>query len=222
MLEAVIFDWDGVVIDSSRPHRLSWERLAGERGLPLPSDHFERGFGKKNQTIIPEIYQWTSDPEEIEALGNAKEALYRAILEEEGLDPLPGAIRLFHELKEAGVPMAVGTSTPHANVDCVIRLIGAEGFFEAVIAAEDVDRGKPDPDVFLKGADRLRAAPENCVVFEDSAHGIEAALAGGMKAVCLTTTHPREHFRAHSPTCFVRDLSEVDVPFLQRLWNHNV
>jgi len=218
MLKAAIFDWDGVVIDSSRPHRLSWERLARERGLALPPNHFERGFGKKNQTIIPEIYKWSSDPEEIEELGNAKEALYRKILEEEGLNPLPGAVRLFRELKEAGIPIAVGTSTPHANVECVIKLIGADGFFDAVIAAEDVDRGKPDPEVFLMGARKLGVAPEDCVVFEDSAHGIEAALAGGMRAVCLTTTHPRDHFHDHPPDRFVADLSEVNLEFLQSLW----
>jgi len=221
MLQAALFDWDGVVIDSSRPHRLSWERLAANRGLPLPPDHFERGFGRKNQTIIPEIYQWSNDPHEIEELGNAKEALYRALLEEEGLEPLPGAIELFRQLKAAGIPMAVGTSTPRANVDCVMRLIGAEGFFDTVVSAEDVHRGKPDPEVFLKGAGALGVAPVDCVVFEDSAYGIEAALAGGMKAVCLTTTHPRAYFRNLRPDCFVRDLSEVDPDMLRALWQEN-
>ncbi|MGC9450855.1 MAG: HAD family hydrolase [Oceanipulchritudo sp.] len=218
MLRAAIFDWDGVVVDSSAAHKESWERLAAERDLPLPENHFERSFGKKNQLIIPEIYGWSEDLDEIEQLGNRKEALYREILVSTGLEPLPGALRLFAELKAAGIPMAVGTSTPHLNIETVLPMIGASGFFGAVIAAEDVARGKPDPEVFLKAASALGADPADCVVFEDTLHGIEAALAGGMKAVALTTSHPESHFASSPPHAVVPDLSEVCLPFLRQLW----
>lgn len=218
MLQAAIFDWDGVVVDSSAAHLESWERIAEERGLPLPENHFALGFGKRNQVIIPDIYRWSKDPDEIEELGNRKEALYREILATTGLVPLPGAIELFRQLKSAGIPMAVGTSTPRENVDTVIHMIGADGFFDAVISAGDVARGKPDPEVFLKAGDALGVEPANCVVFEDAVYGIEAALAGGMKAVALLTTHPAAHFDGTRPHAFIRDLSEVDQEFLQALW----
>jgi HAD superfamily hydrolase (TIGR01509 family) len=219
MLKAAIFDWDGVVVDSSAAHKASWELLAKQRGLPLPENHFVLGFGKKNQTIIPGLYKWSQDPEEIEELGYAKEQLYRSILRESGADPsLPGAIRLFKELKAAGILMAVGTSTPRENVNLVIELIGAQGFFEAVVSAEDVSHGKPDPEVFLKGAEALAVDPADCVVFEDATYGIEAALAGGMKAVCLTTTHEKGYFDSVIPHAFVRDLSDVNLPMLTSLW----
>jgi beta-phosphoglucomutase len=218
MLAGAIFDWDGVVVDSSAAHKQSWEMLAGERGLTLPPNHFSRSFGRKNQVIIPEIYQWSTDPEEIEELGRRKEALYREILKETGLDPLPGALELFSALKTAGIPMAVGTSTPRENVETVIGLIGAEGFFDVIIAAEDVDRGKPDPEVFLKGADGIGVEPGDCVVFEDAAYGIEAALQGGMKAVALTTTHSREHFADLSPHRIVANLGDVTPDMLKTLW----
>ncbi|MEX0324380.1 MAG: HAD family hydrolase [Puniceicoccaceae bacterium] len=220
MFKAAIFDWDGVVVDSSAAHKASWELLAEQRGLPLPDNHFALGFGKKNQTIIPSIYKWSQDPDEIEELGFAKEELYRRILKESGLNPaLPGAIDLFKELKSAGIPMAVGTSTPRENVDLVIELIGAEGFFGAIISAEDVSHGKPDPEVFLKGAEALGVNPVDCAVFEDAIYGVEAALAGGMKAVCLTTTHPREYFDSVQPHAFVSNLAGVNLQFLQDLYS---
>ncbi len=219
MLEAAIFDWDGVVVDSSQAHKASWERLAEERGLPLPENHFALGFGRKNQTIIPEIYKWSQDAAEIEELGNRKEALYREILAESGLDALPGALELFQDLKEAGIPMAVGTSTPRKNVDTVIRMIGADGFFDAIISAEDVSKGKPDPEVFLKAADALGAAPGDCVVFEDALYGIQAALSGGMKAVALTTTHRISHFDPAWPHRIVKGLQDVSLKMLLNLWS---
>lgn len=218
MLEAVIFDWDGVVVDSSTAHKEAWERLAEERGLPLPENHFALGFGRKNQTIIPDIYQWTSVPEEIEELGSRKEHLYREILRQTGLDPLPGAMDLFNNLKQAGIPMAVGTSTPRKNMEAVTTMIGADGFFDAIITAEDVTHGKPDPEVFLKAADALGAKYENCVVIEDAVYGIQAALAGGMKAVALTTTHRISHFDATWPHRIVRNLQDVSLNLLLNLW----
>ena len=220
MLKAALFDWDGVVVDSSAAHKESWELLARERGLSLPENHFARSFGRKNQVIIPEIYQWATDPEAIEELGKRKEAMYREILEATGLRPLPGALDLFKALKAAGIPMAVGTSTPYKNVEAVIGLIGAEGFFEAILSAEDVTHGKPDPEVFLKGAAALGVDPADCVVFEDAVYGIEAALAGGMKAVALTTTYPVEKFANVRPHRIVGDLAEVSLSMLRDLWGN--
>lgn len=221
MLEAAIFDWDGVVVDSSDAHEKSWKQLADEAGYPWKDEYFHLGFGKRNAIIIPEIYQWTEDPEEIAALGDRKEALYREILVGSGLEPLPGALELFRELQAAGVPMAVGTSTPRENVETVLGIIGAEGFFEAIIASEDVSRGKPCPEVFLKGAQALGVEPANCVVFEDAVYGVEAGLEGGMKVVGLTTTHGKEHFREHPPHRIVRNLADVSLTFLKELWEED-
>ena len=120
MLEAVIFDWDGVVVDSSAAHKSSWERLAEERDLILPEDHFTKSFGRINKVIIPELFHWTTDPDKIQELADRKEALYREILKETGLEPLPGVRNIIMDLKAAGIPMVVGTSTPLENVEAVI------------------------------------------------------------------------------------------------------
>jgi HAD superfamily hydrolase (TIGR01509 family) len=191
-----IFDWDGVIIDSSRHHEKSWELLAQEERLPLPPNSFKLGFGRKNQIIIPEIYKWSTDPVEIERLGNRKEEIYRELMAKGDLEPLPGVRKWLEKLAAAGVPRAVGSSTPRANLDAAMARLGLAPLFDAVISAEDVTLGKPNPEVFLKAAQRIGRRPECCVVFEDAFPGIEAAHAGGMKAIGLATTHPIQELGA--------------------------
>lgn len=123
MLLGALFDWDGVVIDSSKQHEESWELLAAEIGKPLPDDHVLHGFGMKNQVIIPRILGWTEDPDEIHRYSLRKEELYREIVRERGIEPLPGVVALLQMLQEHGV----------------------RAYFAAVVTAEDVSRGKPDP-----------------------------------------------------------------------------
>jgi beta-phosphoglucomutase family hydrolase len=187
-----IFDWDGVVIDSSNAHERSWEMLAAEINKPLPPDHFKRGFGKKNQIIIPTILDWSHDEAEIIALGDRKEELYREIVRDEGVEILPGAVEMFQALKAAGIPRAIGSSTPRGNLDAIFASTGLDQYFDAVVCGDDVVHGKPAPDVFLKGAEFLRADPAKCVVFEDALFGIEAAQRAGMKVVGIATTNPPE------------------------------
>lgn len=185
-----LFDWDGVIIDSSSHHEESWERLAREIAKPLPEGHFKKGFGRKNEFIIPELLGWAREPAEIQRLSLRKEELYRTVVAERGLDPLPGVRTWLERLRAAGVPCAIGSSTHRANIDLSLGLIGLAEFFAAIVTAEDVSRGKPDPEVFLTGAARINRAPQRCVVFEDAFVGLEAARAGGMRTVAVATTHP--------------------------------
>lgn len=185
-----IFDWDGVVIDSSHSHEKSWEHLAAEERRPLPADHFERGFGRKNEIIIPEILGWTHDPAEIARLSLRKEELYRELVRGHPLDPMPGVLAWLERLRDAGVPCAVGSSTHRANIELSMAKTGLGAFFRGVITSENVRAGKPDPEVFLKAAGLIARAPEKCVVFEDAFAGLQAARNGGMKAVAVATTNP--------------------------------
>lgn len=189
---AALFDWDGVIIDSAKAHELSWERLSAETGKPLPADHFLRGFGKRNEVIFPEILQWTEDPEEIRALSLQKEALYRDIVLEQGIEVLPGVRTYLQSLKQAGIPCVVGTSTQRDNVELIFAREDLAAYFLDVVASEDVTNGKPDPEVFLIAAQKAAVPPEHCVVFEDAVYGIEAAKAGGMKSVGVLTTHAEQ------------------------------
>ena len=185
-----IFDWDGVIIDSSSSHEESWERLAKEVRRPLPDGHFKKGFGRKNEFIIPHLLEWTNDLAEIERLSLRKEALYREVIAERGLDPLPGVRVWLERLRGAGVPCAIGSSTHRANIDLSLGIIGLGEFFAGIVCGDDVSQGKPHPEVFLTAAARIDRPAARCVVFEDAFVGIEAARAGGMKVVAVATTHP--------------------------------
>ena len=213
---AVIFDWDGVIIDSSRQHERSWDKFAEIERRKLPPGFFKRSFGMKNQKIIPELLGWTHDPQEIERLSLLKETFYREIINAEGIAPLPGVMSLLNQLRDARIPCAVGSSTPRANIDCIIEKIGCENFFQVIVCGEDVKHGKPNPEVFLLGARKLGVPPECCVVFEDAHVGIEAALAGGMKVIGVATTHPADTLRDSDRV--VHRLDELAVGDLEKLF----
>lgn len=190
----VLFDWDGVIIDSSRQHERAWELLASEEGLDLLPGHFKSGFGKKNEVIIPAL-GWGDDPAEVRRLADRKEELYRGLVAAEGVLVLPGVRDLLAALKEEAIPRAVGSSTPRGNLDALFAVTGLDVYFDAVVCGSDVIHGKPDPEVFLKGAASLSLSPRRCVVVEDAFAGIEAARRGGMKVVGVSTTNPLESLK---------------------------
>lgn len=190
---AAVFDWDGVILDSSRHHEESWERLAKETGKPLPAGHFRKGFGRRNIEIMRDMLGWSRDLEEIDRLSRRKEELYREVVEEWGIDPLPGVRPWLERLSDAGIPCGIGSSTEAKNVAVGLKKLGLGKFFQTAVTAEHVQRGKPAPDVFLEVSRRLKTEPARCVVFEDAPAGVEAGRAAGMRVVGVTTTHPGGH-----------------------------
>lgn len=207
---AAVFDWDGVILDSSRHHEESWERLAREIGKILPMGHFRKGFGRRNIEIMRDMLQWSQDLKEIDRLSRRKEELYREVVEDWGIDPLPGVKAWLERLAEAGVPCGIGSSTEEKNVRLGLDKLGLSGLFQTAVTAEHVQRGKPAPDVFLEVARRLGIQPERCIVFEDAPAGVEAGRAAGMKVVGVTTTHPGGHLEGVFRE--VARLDELTVP----------
>ncbi len=187
-----IFDWDGVIVDSSVQHEAGWERLAVEEGESLPEGHFTKSFGMKNERVIPAILKWTDDPGEIRRLSLRKEELYRIIALETGIQPLDGVVAFLAALAVAGVPCVIGSSTHRLNIEVFLDAMGLRSYFSDIVSAEDVSHGKPDPEVFQMAAARIDRRPDQCVVFEDAHVGIEAGLAGGFTVVAVAGTHPRE------------------------------
>jgi len=214
-MKGVIFDWDGVVIDSSAQHEKSWELLAEEIQKPLPADHFKVGFGKKNQEIIPGLLRWSEDPDEIRRLGERKEELYRELVRERGVAVLPGARELLVALKNASIPRSIGSSTPRSNLDAIFAATGLGQLFDAVVCGDDVTNGKPAPDVFLLAAERLGFAPADCLVIEDAHVGIEAARRAGMKVLAVATTNPLADLMLADAA--VPSLADVTPDFLQQI-----
>ena len=187
-----IFDWDGVIINSAEHHELSWERIAREIGKALPDGHFKAGFGMKNEVIIPELLKWESEPELIRGLSLRKEALYREIVRERGITALPGVEKWLQTLRAANIPCVIASSTHRENITATLEVLGFASFFQSIVTAEDVKRGKPDPEVFLTAAKRIGVSGSEGVVFEDALVGIAAGQAAGMRVVAVTTTNPRE------------------------------
>jgi beta-phosphoglucomutase family hydrolase len=187
---SVIFDWDGVIVDSSRLHERAWHQTARETGRYAPPDFFKQSFGMKNDKVITQLLRWTEVPSEVDRLSHLKEETFRRLAEDEGLPVLPGVPACLRAFREAAVPCAVGSSAPRANIEFIIDRIGLRPFFKSIVCGEDVSRGKPDPEVFLTAANRLGTPASRCVVIEDAHVGIEAARAAGMKVVAVTTTHP--------------------------------
>jgi HAD superfamily hydrolase (TIGR01509 family) len=170
--------------------------LAREEGKILPEGHFLKGFGRRNVEIMRDMLHWSEDLNEIQRLSLRKEELYREVVKDWGIEPLPGVRQWLERLREGGIACGIGSSTEEKNVKLGLEILDLEMFFKTAVTAEHVKRGKPAPDVFLEVARRLGARSERCVVFEDAPAGVEAGRAAGMKVVGVTTTHPGGHLES--------------------------
>jgi beta-phosphoglucomutase len=184
----VIFDMDGVLVDSYHAHFQSWRELAAELGVQVTEADFARHFGRTSREIVEAYWgpgRFTDA--EIAELDRRKESYYRRIISQ-NFPEMPGVRSLLSQLKVAGFRLAVGSSGPPENVKLVLEKLEALPIFDAVVTGVDVTRGKPDPQVFLLAAQRLQLPPRHCVVIEDAPVGIRAAHAAGMAAVGLVST----------------------------------
>lgn len=183
-----LFDWDGVLVDSKALHQAAWDDVAREFGHAHGQEVFRRHFGSQNRRAILEILRWTEDEGEALRISTRKEVLYRERL---GVSDIwmSGALPFVDRLAARGVPRAVVSSSPRLNIEVVLQRAAPALAFSSIIAAEDTLRGKPDPEGYLLGAQRLALPPERCVVFEDAPAGIQAGLAAGMRVVALASTH---------------------------------
>ncbi len=217
MVFGCIFDCDGVIVDSADLHIEAWKRLAREEGLEFPEHLFKKSFGMKNEQIIPQLFGWTADLQQIRRLDARKEQLYRELVGSRGASTFPGVEPFLNLLYDQRVPCVIGSSAPRANVIAALETLGFGDFFKAIVSGEDAALGKPDPQIFLIGARALEKSPEECVVFEDAHVGIAAARAAGMKVVAVSNTFPRASL--HEADCVVDRLDEITLVRLKTLFN---
>jgi beta-phosphoglucomutase len=188
---AVIFDVDGVLIDSYQAHFESWLRMFAEHDVSFTEAEFRKTFGRTSHDIIAALYGSDLTDAEIRAWDDRKEALYRDIIREK-FPAIDGAVELLDALHAAGFKLGVGSSGPPENIQLTLDCLKRGDLFDSVVTRVDVTRGKPDPQVFQIAGERLGAKPEQCVVVEDAPAGIEAANRAGMASVALTGTASRE------------------------------
>lgn len=183
MTRAVLWDLDGTLVDSGEMHWWSWRDTLGAVGVPVTYEQFAGTFGQKNDRILRAWLGPGATPERIAEIAEAKESEYRRLVSVHGLQPLPGAREWVDRLRAEGWRQAIASSAPRKNVDVMLAAIGLDAAFDAIVASEDVGKGKPDPEVFLTAASKLGATPERSIVVEDAAAGIEAARRAGIKCI---------------------------------------
>ncbi len=203
---AVIFDMDGVLVDSYDAHYESWRRLAAEQGAEYPRERFARSFGRTSREILAEDWPVALTAGQIAAADQRKEEFYRRIIRAEypGMDGADGLVAACHD---AGFALAVGSSGPRANIEVVLEQMAAGGRFDAVVSGEDVHRGKPDPEIFQIAAARLGVPASRCAVIEDAPLGIAAARRASMTPIAVTGTATREQLA--EAACVVDRLDEL-------------
>lgn len=220
MSSAVIWDVDGTLVDTGEKHFEAWAVLCEELGRPFTRADFAATFGRRNPEIFDILFGNRFDAATVDRLAFRKEELYRDAARK-GVDLLPGVRPLLEGLRAAGFRQAIGSSAPKANVDLIAEITRSGPLFDAVSCAEDTQRGKPDPQVFLVAAEKLGVPPARCVVVEDAVAGVEAARAGGMKCIAVTFVghHPEEKLRAAGADLIVPTLEQVTVETVRRLLN---
>ena len=191
MIKGVIFDMDGVLTDNKEQDFTAWKRVFADFGIDLSFEGYKAFTGMKGEAIVKKYIRPSAGDEEATALTRRKEDYFIEEIKKSKIDPTPGVIRLLNDLKMNNIRMGIGTAAMKFKAYAVLDELGIRDFFKVLVSAEEVKKGKPDPETYLKVAEELHLRPEECFVIEDAPNGIEAAKNGGIKCIAITTTHER-------------------------------
>ena len=184
----LIFDMDGVLVNNHLWHFRAWAEFGRRHGIDITEKEFTKYFGSTNQLVLTSLFGPGITNEEIISMGNEKEAIYREIYRPfiKAVDGLPTFLQ---SVSDKGIPIALATSAPSENVKFTLEAIGVEKYFNTITDSSMISRGKPDPQVYQITAEKLGVPPAECIVFEDSVPGIQAALNAGMQVIGVATTN---------------------------------
>ena len=185
---AVLWDMDGVLVDSGEQHYQSWLQTLTELSIPFDREKFRQTFGMNNTRILTILLGEPPKEDFLKMVSDRKEKLFRELIQG-NLQLLPGVLNWLKHLHKRGILQAVASSAPHKNIEAIMNELDIRGYFSALISAAAMP-GKPDPTVFLEAATQLGVKPGQCVVVEDAVAGVEAACQAGMKCIAVSTTHP--------------------------------
>ena len=222
--KAVVFDMDGVLMDSFTPHFESWRAMFAEYGYDITLDDFALTFGKTSRETIPLLVPGLTN-EQIHEMDLRKEFLYRELVAKK-FPSMPGVFELLTRLCTWHYAIAIGSSGPRDNVEQAVQMLDPESkYFDAIANGSDVKRGKPAPDVFLLALQRLRTkfptlTAADCVVVEDSPLGVAAAHTAGMLAIGFASTGRTHEELVHADHT-IDSLDEITLPLLQTLYTHS-
>ncbi|MDR9366790.1 MAG: HAD family phosphatase [Balneolaceae bacterium] len=191
---AALFDMDGVIVHTNPYHKKAFKIFLDKHDISISDQELkDHVYGRTNAEIFPYIFKDKYTPEKGEEWANEKEAIFRDLYKKD-VEPVPGLIGFLDELQRREIKAAVGTSAPIENLNFIMDSLDLRHYFDAFLHSADVSEGKPNPEIYLKAADRLEIDPKFCVVFEDSVAGVKAGLNAGMKVVGVATTHTPDEF----------------------------
>jgi beta-phosphoglucomutase len=202
--KAFLFDLNGTVIDDMQFHIQSWYEILNSLGATISYEETKLQCYGKNEELLERVFPGRFTAEEITAMIIDKETRYQ-----ENFRPflklIDGLDEFLEQAYESKIKMAIGSAAIPFNIDYILNGLQLHKYFPAVVSAYDVVESKPHPETFLQCAEKLMVAPENCIVFEDSPKGVEAAARAGMKAVVITTMHTKEEFENDNIICFIEN-----------------
>lgn len=202
---------DGVLVANTDFHINAWLQFAQRHGFPLTKKQYVENInGRVSADAMAYVFRRPISADELITLTEEKEAIYRELYRPY-LQPIPGLIEFLEALQEQHIPAAVGTSAPESNVRFTLDGLSLRPYFNAVVDASMIQHGKPNPEIYLKAAQKLGVAPAHCVVFEDALAGIEAGLRAGMTVVALATTHTREELVDTGAALIVDDFTGLTI-----------
>ncbi|GAB3977853.1 HAD family hydrolase [Spirosoma terrae] len=218
-MKAVIFDMDGVIVDTNPHHRTAWREYYQRNGKTLSdSDFVQYVSGKHNNDIVAHLFAGQPlTPEEVLRLAHEKEALFRELYQPV-ITPVQGLVDFLKSLKEAGIRTAVATSAPVENLDFVIDALALRPYFDSLLNESMVNHPKPDPEIYEKAMAQLGVDPADSVIFEDSMTGIQAAKASRARVVGVATTQTPDELRPFVDDVIL-DFTEMNLERLQNLIN---
>lgn len=214
--EAVIWDMDGVIVDTAALHRASWQYAFGRQGITYSNQEFEQIFGQRNDLIIRKKMGRGISVEKIDEIAKDKEDFFREEVKK-NLKPFPGVLKLLKVLKESGIKSAIASSAPLENVRVIIGGLKIEGYFQAIAYGQEVLESKPSPQLFVKAAEKLDVVSEDCVVIEDAIVGVMGAKRAGMHSIAVTNSHPAASL--DEADLIVDSLENVGLRELERLFD---
>lgn len=202
--KAFLFDLNGTVIDDMKFHIQSWYEILNNLGATISYEETKLQCYGKNEELLERVFPGRFTAEEIKAMIIEKETRYQ-----ENFRPflklIDGLDEFLKQVYDSKIKMAIGSAAIPFNVDYIINGLQLHKYFPVVVSAYDVVESKPHPETFLQCAEKLNIAPEDCIVFEDSPKGVEAAARAGMKAVVITTMHTKEEFENDNIICFIEN-----------------
>lgn len=212
---AVIFDLDGTLIDNNEYHLRAWKEYLKKQSIEITDEEYKANFnGRTNKDVVEYIYKRKMTAEEAAPFYLEKEALYRQLYKDD-IKPIRGLLDFLQEIKNAGIPMAIATSGIIPNIEFMFQHLPVEKYFTTVIHSGHINKGKPDPEIYIKAAEVLHVDRAKCVVFEDALVGILSGQGAGMKVVAITTTHPVSEL--NSADLVINNYTEINVSILQSL-----